>query len=96
MLGGYSLQVAQTAQSGATGSTSVPFVNNAELIFGSEGIDLSGGIQGGDASANPSQDSAHPLASSVADVSASGTSAIIWVSVAGILISLLLALKKPS
>jgi hypothetical protein len=94
----YSLQTSQTAQSGATGATTVPFVNNAELILGSPDTDLegSGGIAGAnpnattDANASTAQT---PAQQAAAAASSSGQSAIIWVSVAGILVAILLALK---
>ncbi len=89
----YSLQVAQTAQSGATGSTSVPFVNNAELVFGA-GNEFSAGIVGSNPSANTAADATSALQPHADAAAASGNSAIIWVSVAGILVAILLALKK--
>jgi hypothetical protein len=96
----YSLQVAQTAQSGATGSTSVPFVNNAEMIFGSEGIDLAGGIVGSNPNASTVPSSTNPqsysgsMAQAVPQANASGNSAVMWISVAGVLVALLIALKN--
>jgi hypothetical protein len=91
----YSLQTSQTAESGATGATTVPFVNNAELILGSPDTDLegSGGIAGANPNASATQDAGTDLSGAAAAAAASGQSAIIWVSVAGILVAILLALK---
>jgi hypothetical protein len=81
----------QSATSGATGSTSVPFVNNGELIIGSDS-DLSGsGITGSNPSASGSV-SPGVLGTGSA-VGASGNSAVLWISVAGIVVALLLALR---
>jgi hypothetical protein len=91
---GYSLQVAQTAQSGATGSTSIPFVNNSELVFGDEdSVGSDSGVGASSASGTTSPTSGTDLGTAAAAASASGNSAIIWVSVAGILVAILLALK---
>ena len=90
----YSLQVAQTAQSGATGSTTVPFVNNAELILGSPNTSLDGGgITGANPNATTDASAAPTLSTAAAAANASGQSAIVWVSVAGILVAILIALK---
>jgi hypothetical protein len=91
---GYSLQVAQTAQSGATASTSVPFVNNAEIVFGTDNdVGSDSGVGASDADADPSTSSGTDLNSAASAAGASGSSALIWVSVAGTVIALLLAFK---
>lgn len=82
----------QSATSGATGSTSVPFVNNGEFIIGSDS-DLSGdGIMGSNPSASGSV-SPGDLGGAADTASASGNSSLLWLSLAGTAISLILALK---
>lgn len=83
----------QSATSGATGSTSVPFVNNGEFILGSEADISGGGILGSNPSASGSVSPAD-MGGAAAGVSSSGNSALLWLSLAGTAISLILALKK--
>lgn len=98
---------AEATASGVDTSLSVPFINNAELILGSPNTDLgysgigesnpyqSGG-QSAAASAGPGSGGANTGSGSTSGAltsaaSMSGQSAIIWVSVAGIVVAVLLA-----
>lgn len=86
----------QSATSGATGSTSVPFVNNGEFIIGS-GTDLAGAgdLTGSNPSASGSVSPAD-MGAGVTAASSSGQSALLWISLAGTAISLILALKSKA
>jgi hypothetical protein len=99
---GESLGLAESTASGVTAGTTVPFVNNAQIVLGEDDDpDFSDdGIGAADAdptgtvsaSASPALPGSS-LASAAGVASASGQSALIWVSVAGVLISILLVFK---
>lgn len=107
MMGG--LSASSSATSSADTSLSNPFVNNGELTLGSDGNDFSGSGVGESnpsldnpqtttSSAGHGTSAALPgggaLSSLDSAVGASGQSAIVWVSVAGIVVACLLALHS--